>query len=92
MVEIIVQALSDALPAILGGIFGLILAHLRSKKALDACLTAKKACNEEVHCLKTEISDLKTAVLVAQARTVGLEVELEKRVGRLERLEGSDSH
>lgn len=84
MVEIAAQVLTSTLPIALGGVFGLILAHLRSKRALEACIAAKKACNDEVHCLQNKISDLETAVFTAQARIVGLEAELEKRLGAIE--------
>lgn len=88
MENLALEVLRTVVPPLMGGAFGLILAHFRSKRALDACLKAKKACNDEVHCLRSEISDLKTAVLVAQARIVGLEAELDKR---LRAVEGRDA-
>lgn len=81
MVEIAAQVLSSTLPVALGGLFGLILAHLRSKRALKVCQEAKMACNDKVHALEA-------ALTVAQIRIVALEREFDLRLKALEPQKG----
>ena len=68
------------LPPMLALVGGLGWLYFRTSKALKVSEAAKRACNDEVHCLLIRISDLETGVLVAQARIVGLEAELDKRL------------
>lgn len=84
MLEIVEGLLGMGLPPTLALVGGLIWVYLRSKKALDTCTKAKEACNDEVDCLQARIVALETAVLTAQARIVGLEAELEKRLSAIE--------
>lgn len=84
MLEIVQGLLELGFPPTLALVGGLVWLYLRSSRALKASEAAKKACNDEVHCLNIRISDLETAVLTAQARIVGLETELETRLRAVE--------
>lgn len=70
-------------PAV-GAIFGAIAGKFASNGALKKCVEARKVCNDKVHALET-------AMTVAQARTAGLEGELDRRIRPLEEKNNTDN-
>lgn len=91
MIEIVGELVNMGFPPALALAGGLIWLYMRTSRALKeaqealaSCKLAKQGCNDEVHRLQDKISDLETAVLNAQARVVGLETELERRLKPLE--------
>jgi len=88
---LIEQAVLAVLPPLSGALGGLILAHFRSNRALKACREARKACNDELHALKSDYSTLKGHLLRAESRIAGLEGEMERRLRPLE-VKDASSH
>jgi len=91
MIEIVGELVNMGFPPALALAGGLVWLYIRTSRALKeaqealaSCEKARKCCNDEVHDLKDKISALETAVLIAEARVVGLEVELEQRLGAVE--------
>jgi len=91
MEDLLIRVMEIVIPALVGGAVALVAARFRLQKALNAAISAKKACNDEVHklhrethYLQNQLSCLQSAVFVAQARIVGLETELEQRLHALE--------
>lgn len=87
MIEIVGELVNMGFPPALALAGGLIWVYIRTSRALKeaqealaACELAREGCNDEVHRLNTKIDDLETAILTAEARVVGLEVELERRL------------
>lgn len=91
MIEIVGELVNMGFPPALALAGGLVWLYIRTSRALReaqialaSCEAARKCCNDEVHDLKDKVSVLETAILTAEARVVGLEVELERRLGAVE--------
>ena len=75
--EYAINALVGILTPILSALGAWWMAKLRVKKALDACVAAKEACNDEVHKLEDTIGMLKIAVIADKAEILALQNALE---------------
>lgn len=90
MEDLLIRVIECVVPALVGGAVALVVARFRLQKALNAALAAKKACNDEVHVLQNQISCLRSALFVAEARIAALELEFDKRLRAMERPDAGD--
>ncbi len=75
------EPFTDLLSALGTGIVSVALAYLvarmRAQKALDACVAAKEACNDEVHRMKDKVGMLQIAIIADKAEILALQNALE---------------